>query len=473
MSTSKFLVLLFLLLTVFSGVALRLKSGEAPSGKIPLVWVTDNNPARTRQIEAFNRENGDLHLTIDYANSGIQKIILQCSSGVGPDIFDVYNSDELQAYVEAGVVWDITEQSRAGGFDALGPNLWPGMRENVEYLGKQYSYPCNNAVNLLIYNKNVFDYLGLPYPQGLMTWDQFIELGIQIRSRGKSVPPLYAVTGLDWGTFFYGLGGEFFTGQGGLRVMDSPELLQALQLHKDMLYKHRLTPSSLDLKAMSGQGGWGSGALNQFSAGRFAMAVSGEWALLAFGRTYQRQMEDLEARGLKPSDIKNPLERPLRLGCVPLPVFEGLRHYGMGGRMAAINAKSPHREQALKFLQYLAGPAYAKILNESADNLPGNPQYSNLGIEPGPEALGRVAMHEATVEGMQYGYSMRKSPFLLSSDVGRVMKDQVSRLESNPDIEVKELLRSAQAELDSLLRRNLAHDPGLRKIYLERFGALP
>lgn len=474
MTTSKLLVLVLLLLAGFSGIALVLKTKEAPAGKIPLVWVSDNNPARKAQTETFNAENPDLYLSLDYSNMGVQKVILQCSSGVGPDIFDIYNPGELQAYVDSGVAWDVTESARAGGFDAMGPNLWPGMRENVLYQGRQYSYPCNSGVSLLIYNKNVFDHLGIAYPEGLMTWEQFIALGAEIQKKGDPARPIYAVTGLEWGTFFDGLRGEFFTEKGELRLADSPELVRAFQMHKDMLYKYRLMPSTLDLKAMSGQGGWGAGALNQFSAGRFAMAVSGEWALLAFGRAYKLQVQELEAKGLKPSDIKNPLERPLRLGCVLVPRFEGLPPcYGVGGRTAAINARSPRREQALKFLQYLAGPSYSKILNEGTDNLPGNPRYAELGIEAGPEALSRVAMHEATVRGMGYGYSKRKSPFLLGTDVARVLKAQLSRMESNPDIEVAELLRSAQAELDALVRRNLAHDPELQKLYIGQVGALP
>jgi ABC-type glycerol-3-phosphate transport system substrate-binding protein len=474
MSTSKFLIAIFLFLAALSGVAVLLKDDQVPEGKTPLVWVSDNNPARTAQIEAFNAENPDLYLTLDYSNRNVQKVILQCSSGVGPDIFDVYNPGELQAYVEAGVAWDLTDRAAEAGFDALGPNLWPGMRENVRYLGRQYSYPCNSGVNILIYNKNVFDHLGIAYPEGLMTWEEFIDLGIQVRDRASKGTPAYAVTGLDWITLFDGLGGEYFTEEGKLQLRGSQDLMRALQMHKDLIFKHRLMPSTLDLKSMSGQGGWGSGGLNQFSAGRFAMAVTGEWALLAFSRTYRQQIANLQARGLRVEDIDDPLERPLRLGCVLLPVFSDRAPcYGVGGRTAAINVKSPRREEALRFLQYLAGPTYSRVLNESADSLPGNPAYAEVGIDPGPEDLSRVEMHKATMEGMKYGYSKRKSPFLLLSDVERVLRAQMSRMESDPRIEVEQLIRDAEKELTTLLRRNLAGDPSLRKLYLERFGSLP
>src|SRR5690606_37191526 len=129
---------------------------------------------------------------------------------------------ELQAYVEAGVAWDLTDRAAAAGIDALGPDIWPGMRENVRYLGRQYSYPCNSGVSILIYNKNVFDHLGIPYPEGLMTWDEFIELGIRVRDKARDGTPAYAVTGLDWISLFDGLGGEYFTEEGKLQLEGSP-----------------------------------------------------------------------------------------------------------------------------------------------------------------------------------------------------------------------------------------------------------
>src|SRR5262245_19078404 len=117
MTTTKFLAAIIVALLVLSGLAYIWRPGKGPEGKAPLVWVSDNNPARTLQIQAFNQENPDFNLTLDYGSTGAQKIILQCASGVGPDIFD-YNDDGLETFVEAGVLMDVTEQAKAMGFDA-------------------------------------------------------------------------------------------------------------------------------------------------------------------------------------------------------------------------------------------------------------------------------------------------------------------------------------------------------------------
>lgn len=71
MNTTKFLAVLFGCLLVLSGIA--------------AIW-RPNRDLHGQQIAAFNEKHPDLLLQLDYGNSGAQKIILQSSSGVGPDI---------------------------------------------------------------------------------------------------------------------------------------------------------------------------------------------------------------------------------------------------------------------------------------------------------------------------------------------------------------------------------------------------
>jgi len=49
-----------------------------------------------------------------------------------------------------------------------------------------------------------------------------------------------------------------------------------------------------------------------------------------------------------------------------------------GIRAAAINAKSPHIEEALKFLEYLASPEYSKIDEEIRMNLERRPDLQKV-----------------------------------------------------------------------------------------------
>lgn len=473
MTTGKSLLLLFGLLAVLSVLAKIWSPKEDLDGRIPLIWVSDNNPARTAQIDAFNEENPDLSLTLDFGNSGPQKIVLQSSSGVGPDIFD-YSDEEIGTYVESGVLLDVTEAAAKMGFSAQ-KDGWPGAVDTVLYQGQQYGFPCNTGTPLLIYNKNVFDHFGVPYPTGTLTWEEFIALSKKFAPAADPHPqehaPIFAITGMTWRTFFDTHRGEFFDPEGRLHIADNPELTQAFDLHRDFLFTHRLMPSSVEAKAMSGQGGWGTGSLNQFATARFAMINTGYYALISFGRAYDQQLKDLARREIKISEITEPLEKPLRLGAVLLPRFsDAPPAYRVQTRVAGINAKSPRREEALRFLTYLAGPTYSRLLNEGIDWLPGNPLYAPLGVEPGPADLDRLNMQDLTQKAMASGYTQRLSPFILTSDVTRVLGAQLSRLESDPALSTTDLLASANADLQTLLRRNLERSPKLKALFVERFG---
>lgn len=457
MSITRFLSFLFLLLAFLTGVAALWRPPGEPGNRVKLIWVSDNNPMRAAQIDAFNRENPELLLKLDYSNVGLQKILLQCGSGIGPDIFD-YHDEQMQSLVEAGVLSDVTEAAAEQGFSA--DRCWPAGSAALTYQGRQYGFPCNIGANVLFYNRNVFDDFGVAYPKGLMTIPQFIELAMHFTPSIDEVgaPDLFAVHGLNWRILFEAQHGEFFTEEGRPHIAGNTQLRGALELHRDLIFKYRLMPSTVEVNSMSGQGGWGSGARNHFAAGRFAMLVSGQWALIGLRNAYQHQFgKEL---------------RPLRLGCVLLPRFEDKPAcYRITSRLAGINAHGPHRDEALAFLKYLAGSTYSTLLNQGPDYLPGVPEYADGGFEKGPDDLAAGEVHERTKEAMSYGYVQRRSPYLLISDVAglpsSVLDRQVSRLESNPRISIDDLLRTAQDELEVRLKRNLERNPELRKRYAE------
>lgn len=472
-TTSGFLALLLMALAALTVVAWLWKPAKPVDGKIPLTWVSDGNPARGAQIDAFNRENPDLRLELDSGNVGIQKIIMQCVSGVGPDIFD-YANDQLEIYAEAGILWDVTDAAKEMGFFGKDAG-WPAGAQTYTYKGRQYGFPCNIGPLTLIYNKNVFDHFSVPYPQGILTWDEFFSYAQRVSSRsnpkGAKGKDIYAITGLDWRIFFDSAGGQFFDEKGWLRIQDNADLRRAFEMQRDLIFKYRLAPTLIEAKQMSGQGGWGSGSLNQFANGRYAMIVTGHWALIAFERAHDQQARRFGKGSDGFKNLPDPLDHPLRLGATLIPHFAGKNpRYRISSRIAGINSRSPHREEALKFLQYLAGPTYSRMLNEEADFLPGNPRFANLGVNPGPPDLARQELQDITVQAMAFGHVFLQSPFLFLSDVNQALMNQIARMESNPDLDIDELLRAAHKELTALMRRHLNQNPALRDEFLKRFG---
>ena len=471
MTTWRVLATIGVILSLLLVVAEIWRPADDLGGRTKLIWVSDNNPARTDQINTFNRENPQYKLELDPNSRGLEKVLLQCSSGVGPDVIDVYDGGELQTYVEAGVLADITDDANKLGF-GLGSS-WPTMAGEISVDGRQYSYPCNIGTMIIIYNKNVFDFYGVPYPSAVSTWDDLIKLAQRVSTGGTGRPgpngPIFGISQLTWQEFFSSQHGEYFDAFGRLAILHNPLLKRAFEQHRDLIFKYHLSPTSIELASMSGQGGWGAASFTQFAANRFAMIVSGEYSLIAFGRDYHEQMDALKAAGKTMQDVTDPLARPMRLGSMRLPG----PFCRLGARSAGINAYSHNRQGALAFLKYLAGPDYAAITNGAFDNLPGNNRYANLGFPTQSTDLDEIGLHQTSVQAMAFGYSKRKSPFLLEREVEEVLGGEISRLESDPTLDIDMLVQDAQRQLVRLLQRNLSHDPALKKLYLQSLADHP
>lgn len=464
---TKFLLIIFGSLIALTAVAMLWRPAADTSGKKPIVWVCDNSPARREQIDEFNRQHPDLKLVLDYSNEDTQKVLVQASSGVGPDIFNTFGST-IQAYANAGIMLDITEDAKALGCSL--DDTWPAVKNEISYLGRQYSYPCNAGSDILVYNKNIFDRLGVPYPQKDSTWEDLFALGQQIRSRSNG--EIFGVARLGWGYFFASLGGQFFSEDGTQLLINTDKMRRAFETHKACLFKYKIMPTSVEMNSLSGQGGWGAGERNQFAAGRFAIILIGQWSNIGFRRQYEEQMKKVAHWEAADPAARGPRPEVIRLGATMIPHFAGMPPaYNVGTRSAAINRDSKVTKEALQFLQYLAGPEYAQLVNKNGDNLPGNPKYADLGVEPGPPELARMEMHEATKASMNYGFPLQDSPFMLNSDIYRVLLEQVSRMETNPSLEVESMLATAQKELERLMERNLNRDPRLRKDFEQRVQA--
>jgi ABC-type glycerol-3-phosphate transport system substrate-binding protein len=427
-------------------------------------------------MEAFNNMHPSLFVKLDPREprpTSLSKILVQCDSGVGPDFFDVQGSKDLQSCIEAGAAMDLTEFAKNPEYSSITKN-WPGVEGQISFQGRQYAYPANVGVALLIYNKNIFDKFHVPYPSANMTWEECISLAKRVTYIAPDPrDSIYGVHALSWYVFFGTLHGEFFSEDGTKLLLLDGRLKKAFEMHRDVMFKHRISPTVLDVKSMSGQGGWGGGGgelnLNLFASGRFAMVFTGKHTLIAFRNAYQDQKERLHRWN---SDHRGPRPELLRLGSIPLPHMSNQAPCNeVFARAVVVNKNSPHVQDALKFLKFLSGPEYSTLLNKGCDSSPPNPKYSMLGIEKGIPDLSELEMHRNTDEAMVRGYQRNISPFLFTSDVVHLLLDQTKRLESNPDLDIDKLMEESQQILLKVMQRNIDRNPTLREQYFKLTGS--
>ncbi len=432
----------FFVLCLLSAVAWKIQPARQETGKVPLSWVSDDNPARREQIALFNQLNPALDLRLDPSNTGMEKVIVQSLAGVGPDLFDCYNGFQLSAYVRSGIAWDVTDRLKRAGIDAP-KEVWPGTHPCMLHEGRVYGFPTNAAVNAIWVNKDLFDRLRIPYPTGSMTWEEFIPLARRLTVKdenGRAKQFGFLCDWWNWQQFVLQWGGRLYSPDGTRCVVDSPQAIAGVQFFHDLIYKHHIMPSPVEEAAMATQGGWGTGTISFFGAGKGAMALGGRWWLCSL-RQYEK----------------------LRLGAFecphgPLRVFRGY------GRATLVNAKSPRREQALEFLKYEASKPWNDLINHQADALAPVIRFSYT-----PEYLHDPEFPQEDYNAvwrdvMQFGVPDQVSPFINGQRAERILNKQLD-LVKNDQKPAADALRTAALQINAEIGKTLERDPVLRARY--------
>jgi ABC-type glycerol-3-phosphate transport system substrate-binding protein len=476
------LLLLAAFLACLTLVAIALKPRPPADGRIPLLWASSANPYRAAQVVRFNELHPHLFLKQDSSNNRFEKNIVQLSSGVGPDLYDAISGTSLQAYIESGVALDVTDEAAAAGL-AAGTDTWPAIVNEITLGGRQYGYPANVSAQVCLYNKNVFDRFGVPHPApGQPTWDEFFAMMRRVRG----VPPgggphIEGVSAMDysgrtpsvvfWKFVFQSRRGEFFTPDGLRPTVDTEDVRIAFEYHRDAIFRDKIHPAAAAMGSMTGSGAWGGGAIAQFAEGKFAVLITGKFALASLREFVVHQKKQL-ARWEADPELQRTQPKPevLRLGGFMLPRFPN-RPPGVvaNAQTVVINPASPHRTQALEFLRFLATDTYAQMVMPYG--LPANPQRVTYDFPATHVELAEHDVTRAVVASLAHGYQLRKSPFLLDIDIERTLAQQIARMEANPAMDIKALLAEAQADLEAMLQVNLRRDPKLAELYRQRVAA--
>ncbi|MCX7017777.1 MAG: extracellular solute-binding protein [bacterium] len=441
-----FFAITFIGLLALSTVAWIVKPVPSEDGRTPLLWVCDESPVRGEQISLFNKLNPGFLLKLDPDNVDMEKVIVQSLAGVGPDLFCVYDAFGLSAYSKSGIAWDVTDKLSAMGIN-IKDEVWPASYPTFIYEDRVYGFPANVAADGLWYNKDIFDKLGEPYPQGPMTWDDLIPIArrLTIRDASGRVKHFGLLMNWNWSEFVIQWGGRLYTGDGTRCVLDSPEAIAAIQFMHDLTFKYHLIPSKSEEDAMSAQGGWGSGTITLFGGGKGAMAIGGRWWLCTL-RNY----------------------KGLRLGATeaphgPIRVFRG---YAKG---IIINRNSPRRDDALAFLKHMDGSEYNELVNRQADALGPVKRYTYtdeyLHNPEHPEEDYNAVWRDI----MNYAVAEQVSPFISGQVVMRIAGNQMDLIRNNQKSvaqAMKDLTRKVNMEIEKAVRM----DPTLRERYEQLTG---
>ncbi|AWB85375.1 ABC transporter substrate-binding protein [Mycetocola zhujimingii] len=141
-----------------------------------LVWGWD--PTLEPVVEAFRADYPNVDIELVNVGSGVDHFTaLQNAASAGSGIPDVtmLSYYAIPQFVAAGTLTDLTPF----GVQDLESNFPPGPWSSVISGDAVYGLPTDSGPRVMVYNKVLFDELGLEVPE---TWDEYVEAARAIRA---------------------------------------------------------------------------------------------------------------------------------------------------------------------------------------------------------------------------------------------------------------------------------------------------
>ncbi|AYA78400.1 sugar ABC transporter substrate-binding protein [Bacillus sp. Y1] len=259
-------------------------------GKVELTFMFRGNPqeleAYKATVKRYEEANKDVKVTM--VQTAPDQYDTKLKSAIAgrkiPDVF-FYNPAQVKAYVNSGVLLDITEQVE-GSADVKIDDIWEAginkYRFDGETLGQGaiYGLPKDLGPFALGYNKTMFEEAGIPLPDKdkPYTWDEFIDVAKQLTkdNDGDGKMDQYG-TGfnVNWALqpFVWSNGADWINEDGTKVTIDDPKFIEALQFFVDQQNKYQITPSIGDAQTLDTYQRWLKGQLAFFPVGPWDMAA--------------------------------------------------------------------------------------------------------------------------------------------------------------------------------------------------------
>lgn len=279
-------------------------------------------------VDAWNKQNPDIQVTYErFVNDdpGNLKLDTALMTGQDADLFVNYTYSRLQKRKDAGLALDLSTYADYNVDDKMGPDakLW-------QIGGKYYGIPTKKNMSFVWLNKDALDAAGLPIPALDWTWDDMKDYAAKLKTDkrwGLLQHEANYMEQVDSGTAAIG-----FVKPDGTSNLNNPLASKGYEVAYEM-QKAKSMPA------------YGEQMTSKMPTD--TMFLKGETAMLYAGEYIFRNANNLK---------DNPRSFKIAFATVPkLTKNANEFKYPAGlGDVVSINAKSPNKEAAWKFLKWYA-----------------------------------------------------------------------------------------------------------------------
>jgi multiple sugar transport system substrate-binding protein len=283
------LLAILVISSILAGCSNESSTGKS-GGKTELTFMFRGQPKELEAYKATVKKYEESHQNVKVTVVSVApdqydtKLKAAIAGHKIPDVF-FYNPAQVKAYVNSGILLDITKYVE-GSKDVKLSDMWEKGVNKYRYDGKNlgegaiYGLPKDISGFALGYNKTMFEKAGIPLPDKdkPYTLDEFINVAKQLtkdtNSDGK-VDQYGTGFNVQWSLqpIVWSNGADFIDETHTKVTIDDPNFVEALQWFADQQTKFKVTPSISEAQTLDTYQRWMKGQLAFFPVGPWDMAT--------------------------------------------------------------------------------------------------------------------------------------------------------------------------------------------------------
>jgi multiple sugar transport system substrate-binding protein len=366
-------------------------SGGAESVDLSLmIWDPAQTPGVQKAVDGFEKKNPNINVDLQQVpqDQYYTKLDASLGAGQGPDV--MWQSSLAVQYAEGGALEPLDSYISDS---RLNLEDYPkDITSLYNFDDKQYGIPKDQDTWTFVYNKAVFDKLGITdVPTNDWTWDDMVKISQEIKAKQPDSAPLAVSYSFNNGvsSLIRSLGGEVVVD--GKATVSSPEGEEALTMIKDLQDQGLITKiaDAADFNPV-----------NALISGQIGIAEIPSWNLSL----------------LSQADVPEGTFEVVRP-----PSVDGKWSTDTNGLSYVMNANSKQKDAAWELIDYLTSTEGAVLHAEGGAAIPAN---------KAPEALDAFVQANASLGGLSDALSITQEQAYL-----RTSSEFPATRASNPEIE--------------------------------------